>query len=55
MNLIQQNNITKGVQQLFQYFSTFQLHLLDLTLNEQILSAKKQQKQGSNQWFENFN
>ena len=33
MNIIQQNNIIKDVQQIFQYFSTFQLHLLDLTLH----------------------
>ena len=33
MNIIQKNNITKDVQQMFQYFSTFQLQLLDLTLH----------------------
>ena len=33
MNIIHKNNITKDVQQMFQYFSTFQLHLLDLTLH----------------------
>ena len=33
MNIIHKNNITKDVQQMFQYFSTFQLHLLDLALH----------------------
>ena len=33
MNILQKNNIIKDVQQIFQYFSTIQLHLLDLTLH----------------------
>ena len=33
MNIIHKNNITKDVQQMFQYLSTFQLQLLDLTLH----------------------
>ena len=33
MNIFQKNNITKDVQQMFQYFFTFQIYLLDLTLH----------------------
>ena len=46
MDIIHKNNITKDVQQMFQYFSTFQLHLLDLTLHlfgHFIKGIKKQQ------------